>query len=125
MLLELGERFSQRSFPDSSFGEAVGAFNIRNRYVRLHGRNYKEWFSSKADGRQRYDFLYRIEQLEPWVDRIRKISETRDTYIVTNNHNLEENDCQRVRTYGALRNHQEWATSVPHGGADRAIPDGD
>ena len=58
-------------------------------YVRLHGRNYKEWFSPKADVRQRYDFLYSVEQLEPWVDRIRKISaETRDTYVVTNNHNL-------------------------------------
>ena len=58
-------------------------------YVRLHGRNYKEWFSPKADVRQRYDFLYTVEQLEPWVDRIRKISAvTRDTYVVTNNHNL-------------------------------------
>ena len=58
-------------------------------YVRLHGRNYKEWFSPKADVRARYDFLYNIDQLEPWVDRIRKISgETRDTYVVTNNHNL-------------------------------------
>ena len=35
------------------------------------------------------DFLYKVDQLEPWVDRIRKISgETRDTYVVTNNHNL-------------------------------------
>lgn len=59
------------------------------RYVRLHGRNYKEWFSPKADVRARYDFLYTVEQLEPWVERIRKIShETRDTYVVTNNHNL-------------------------------------
>ena len=58
-------------------------------YVRLHGRNYKEWFSPKADVRARYDFLYNLELLEPWVDRIRKISnETLDTYVVTNNHNL-------------------------------------
>ena len=58
-------------------------------YVRLHGRNYQQWFSPKADVRARYDFLYSVEQLEPWVDRIRKIShETRDTYVVTNNHNL-------------------------------------
>jgi uncharacterized protein YecE (DUF72 family) len=58
-------------------------------YVRLHGRNYKEWFSPTADVRQRYDFLYSLEELEPWVSRIRKVSsETRDTYVVTNNHNL-------------------------------------
>ena len=58
-------------------------------YVRLHGRNYKEWFSPTADVRQRYDFLYSLEQLEPWVGRIRKVAEeTQDTYVVTNNHNL-------------------------------------
>ena len=34
-------------------------------YVRLHGRNYKEWFSPKADVRARYDFLYNVDQLEP------------------------------------------------------------
>src|SRR5262249_27479140 len=56
-------------------------------YVRLHGRNYQQWFSPKADVRARYNFLYSVEQLEPWVGRIRKIShETRDTYVVTNNH---------------------------------------
>jgi uncharacterized protein YecE (DUF72 family) len=31
--------------------------------------------------------LYTIEQLEPWADRVRTISErTRSTYVVTNNH---------------------------------------
>lgn len=57
-------------------------------YVRLHGRNYKEWFSPKADVRARYDFLYTVEQLELWVERIRISHETRDTCVVTNNHNL-------------------------------------
>jgi len=58
-------------------------------YVRLHGRNYREWFSKKADVRARYDYLYTAQELEPWVDRIRTVAEdARDTYVVTNNHNL-------------------------------------
>jgi uncharacterized protein YecE (DUF72 family) len=58
-------------------------------YVRLHGRNYKQWFSKTADVRERYDFLYSRRELEPWVERVRTIAEdAQDTYVVTNNHNL-------------------------------------
>jgi uncharacterized protein YecE (DUF72 family) len=58
-------------------------------YVRLHGRNYGNWFSKKADVRERYDHLYSIAELNPWVDRTRQIAaEAQDTYVVTNNHNL-------------------------------------
>ena len=58
-------------------------------YVRLPGRNYQNWFSPKADVRARYDYLYRPEELEPWVARIKKITEdAEETYAVTNNHNL-------------------------------------
>jgi uncharacterized protein YecE (DUF72 family) len=58
-------------------------------YVRLHGRNYKQWFSKTADVRERYDYLYSAGELEPWVDRIKTIAEdAQDTYVVTNNHNL-------------------------------------
>jgi hypothetical protein len=44
-------------------------------YVRLHGRNYLQWFSKKADVRARYDYLYSAQELEPWVDRIRTVAE--------------------------------------------------
>jgi uncharacterized protein YecE (DUF72 family) len=58
-------------------------------YVRLHGRNYKQWFSKTADVRERYDYLYSADELEPWVDRVRIIADdAEDTYVVTNNHNL-------------------------------------
>jgi uncharacterized protein YecE (DUF72 family) len=58
-------------------------------YVRLHGRNYQNWFSPKANARARYDYLYRPEELEPWVARIKKVAEDAvETYAVTNNHNL-------------------------------------
>jgi uncharacterized protein YecE (DUF72 family) len=58
-------------------------------YVRLHGRNYQNWFSPKSDVRARYDYLYRPEELEPWVSRIKNVAQdAEDTYAVTNNHNL-------------------------------------
>jgi uncharacterized protein YecE (DUF72 family) len=58
-------------------------------YVRLHGRNYQNWFSPKADVRARYDYLYRPDELEPWVARIKNVAhDAEETYAVTNNHNL-------------------------------------
>ncbi len=58
-------------------------------YVRLHGRNYKSWFSKTADVRERYDHLYSVDELEPWVARSKEIAEQADdTYVITNNHYL-------------------------------------
>jgi uncharacterized protein YecE (DUF72 family) len=58
-------------------------------YVRLHGRNYKQWFSDKADVRERYDYLYSPQELDPWIERIKTVAaQAQDSYVVTNNHNL-------------------------------------
>ena len=57
-------------------------------YVRLHGRNYKEWFQS---GRRddRYNYLYTPQQLEPWKEKIERLGEkAQKTFAVTNNHYL-------------------------------------
>ena len=55
-------------------------------YVRLHGRNYKEWFQS--DNRNdRYNYLYTPQQLEPWKEKIERLGEKAEkTFAVTNNH---------------------------------------
>ena len=38
-------------------------------------------------GHERYNYLYSLEELNPWAERIRKVAEhTQDTYVVTNNH---------------------------------------
>ena len=58
-------------------------------YVRVHGRNYQDWWRKDAGVTARYDYLYSAEELEPWAQRTREIAsaaETRDTYVVTNNH---------------------------------------
>jgi uncharacterized protein YecE (DUF72 family) len=58
-------------------------------YVRLHGRNYRTWFAATALSHERYDYLYSVEELEPWVDRIQAVArKTRDTFAISNNHHL-------------------------------------
>src|SRR5262249_10539343 len=68
--------------PSAQATSAVG-------YVRLHGRRYDSWFTDDAavPAHERYNYLYSREELDPWVARIRKVSElARDTFVVTNNH---------------------------------------
>jgi len=55
-------------------------------YVRLHGRNYKDWFNSD-DRNDRYNYLYTSDELGGWKDKIESISErAQTTYVITNNH---------------------------------------
>ena len=55
-------------------------------YVRLHGRNYKEWFQS--DNRDdRYNYLYTPQQLQPCKEKIERLgAKAEKTFAVTNNH---------------------------------------
>ena len=58
-------------------------------YVRVHGRNYKDWFRDKAPVEQRYNYLYKAHELEPWVEHVNEIiadPTVSDAYVVTNNH---------------------------------------
>lgn len=56
-------------------------------YVRLHGRNYNDWFRQEAGRDDRYDYLYSEQELKPWMEKIDAILETTaDVYAITNNH---------------------------------------
>jgi uncharacterized protein YecE (DUF72 family) len=56
-------------------------------YVRLHGRNYRDWFREDAGRDARYDYLYSETELEPWMEKISEVSDTASsTYVITNNH---------------------------------------
>ncbi len=58
-------------------------------YVRVHGRNFKDWFRKDAGRDARYDYLYRANELEPWAERVKALADakrTSDVYVVTNNH---------------------------------------
>jgi uncharacterized protein YecE (DUF72 family) len=56
-------------------------------YVRLHGRNYGNWFRDSAESHERYDYLYDRTELKEWLDRIHEVAErAQETYVITNNH---------------------------------------
>ncbi|HZW94900.1 MAG TPA: DUF72 domain-containing protein [Candidatus Eremiobacteraceae bacterium] len=55
-------------------------------YVRLHGRNYQQWFDS--DNRNdRYNYLYNERELAGWKERIESVTaRAQTTYVIANNH---------------------------------------
>ena len=55
-------------------------------YVRLHGRNYEQWFDS--DNRNdRYNYLYTEKEIADWKGRVVNVAErAQTTYVITNNH---------------------------------------
>ncbi len=72
--------FARSIGPSATATAAVG-------YVRLHGRNYDDWFRDGASVEERYDYLYSADELLPWADRARRIAATApEVFVVTNNH---------------------------------------
>lgn len=59
-------------------------------YVRLHGRNYQAWFREAKDSEgaaERYNYLYSVEELEPWAERIQALlKNTKLLFVILNNH---------------------------------------
>lgn len=55
-------------------------------YVRLHGRNYDQWFEHEKS-EDRYNYLYTTRELEGWKDKIENVARKADvTFVVANNH---------------------------------------
>jgi uncharacterized protein YecE (DUF72 family) len=55
-------------------------------YVRLHGRNYQQWFEHEKS-HDRYNYLYPAKELEGWARRIEHVSEQAETtFVISNNH---------------------------------------
>ena len=59
-------------------------------YVRLHGRNRANWFRKDAGRDARYDYLYSLEELGEWADRLRLMQEKSpglsEIIVIANNH---------------------------------------
>ena len=56
-------------------------------YVRLHGRNYKNWFKENAGRDERYNYLYTKEELQDWVEKIKELGKkSKKVFVITNNH---------------------------------------
>ena len=55
-------------------------------YVRLHGRNYDQWFDSDSRD-DRYNYLYTETEIGAWKAKVERIAHrTNVTYVVANNH---------------------------------------
>lgn len=56
-------------------------------YMRLHGRNYREWFRSGSGRDARYDYLYTPAEMKEWADRARLLlGSVSRLFVITNNH---------------------------------------
>jgi uncharacterized protein YecE (DUF72 family) len=54
-------------------------------YVRLHGRNYEQWFDSDSRN-DRYNYLYNQQELAGWKERIKSVAEyAQTTFVIANN----------------------------------------
>ena len=55
-------------------------------YVRLHVRNYDQWFEAEQCA-DRYNYLYQRNELATWKERIDSIAqEAKITFVIANNH---------------------------------------
>ncbi len=55
-------------------------------YVRLHGRNYDDWYDSDNQN-DRYNYLYSESELADWKTKIANVAaRAQTTYVITNNH---------------------------------------
>jgi uncharacterized protein YecE (DUF72 family) len=72
-------------------------------YLRLHGRNVKEWFREGAGRDARYDYLYNEFEIFEITERIRQISkEAEETYVITNNHYRGQAVCNALEIKAKL-----------------------
>lgn len=70
------------SLPPSSYVTDPGMA-----YIRLHGRNEKNWFRKGAGRDARYDYLYSMDELAEWSKRAGEMLEkVGSLFIITNNH---------------------------------------
>lgn len=56
--------------------------------TRFHGRNRATWYSKGPTSRHRFDYLYSVEELRPWAERIQRIADQLaggDVHVVANN----------------------------------------
>jgi len=55
-------------------------------YVRLHGRNYDQWFEAEKP-HDRYNYLYSEAELRGWKAKIERMAQKAEvTYVIANNH---------------------------------------
>ncbi len=54
--------------------------------VRMHGRNAETWAKKGIGAAERFDYLYREEELAEWTPRVRRLAEeAREVHVLLNN----------------------------------------
>jgi len=74
-------------------------------YVRIHGRNYRDWFRKDAGVEARYDYLYPPAELTAWADRTAQLASgaAEEVYAVTNNHYRAQAAVNAIQLTSMLR----------------------
>jgi uncharacterized protein YecE (DUF72 family) len=72
-------------------------------YLRLHGRNVKDWFREGAGRDARYDYLYNEFELFEISERIKQIGkEAQEVFVITNNHYRGQAICNALELKAKL-----------------------
>jgi uncharacterized protein YecE (DUF72 family) len=69
-------------------------------YIRLHGRNQRDWWGS--EGMARYDYRYTDAELESWRDRIWRMQDQADRILVYFNNHPKGQAAVNARRLGEL-----------------------
>ncbi len=54
--------------------------------LRMHGRNHETWEKKGIGAAERFDYLYREEELEEWLPRVQRLAQaSREVHVLMNN----------------------------------------
>jgi uncharacterized protein YecE (DUF72 family) len=68
----------------------VATATHRVAYVRFHGRNVKTWNIKAEKSSERFNWMYRAEELEEWVEKLAGLAENADEVYAMFNNNRDD-----------------------------------
>ncbi len=68
----------------------VAAATHRVAYVRFHGRNVKTWNIKAEKSSERFNWMYSLEELAEWVEKLGRLAEEADEVYVLFNNNRDD-----------------------------------
>ena len=69
---------------------SIAAATYRIAYVRFHGRNVKTWNIKAEKSSERFNWMYRPEELSEWVGKLRSLAEKADEVYAMFNNNRDD-----------------------------------
>lgn len=70
-------------------------------YIRFHGRNEGQWFQSEYPGAS-YDYLYNQDELEGWVDPVKRMERKAETTFAFFNNHVRAQAVENAYEFSAL-----------------------